>query len=206
VTVGVVSQLVYVLVGIAVFASLAVGAGAAHRVELLAAVAGGVLVVAMMVAAQASKPFGRILRRLGGRLGHGVSARLLGGVAAVEEAVIRSYTRRRAIGACFVWRLLGWFAGAGEFWLAAHLMGATIDPLEAIAIESAVQAVRSAAFMVPGGFGVQEAALVALGGSFGLTPDVALALSLVKRAREYILGSAGLFAWYWLERRRPVRA
>ena len=56
--------------------------------------------------------------------------------------------------------------------------------------------------MIPGGFGVQEAALVALGGSIGMTADIAIALSLVKRAREYILGGGGLFAWFLLERQR----
>ena len=89
----------------------------------------------------------------------------------------------------------------------AYLMEVPVDPLQAIALESAVQAARSVAFMIPGGFGVQEAALVALGNAFGLGPDVMLALSFVKRAREYILGGAGILAWTWLERRgRAVKA
>jgi putative membrane protein len=206
-TVGIVSELVYVILGVAIIAVLAVGADAEQKAQLIAAFVSFLILIAVMVLAQTSQPFGRIMRRLGARLGQGVGARLLGGAAAVEEAVIRSYARRRAIAACFGWRLAGWLAGAAEFWLALHFMGTPVDPLEAIALESAVQAVRSVAFMIPGGFGVQEAALVALGGAFGLGPDVALALSLVKRAREYILGAAGLLAWYWLERRgRAVKA
>ena len=34
-----------------------------------------------------------------------------------------------------------------------------------------------------------------LGGMIGLGPEVALALSLVKRVRELVIGVPGLFAW-----------
>lgn len=206
-TIGLVSEMVYVIIGVAIFALLAADLGLGQKSGLIGAVAGFALVIALMVLAQVSQPFGRLLRRLGGRLGKGVGARLLGGAAAVETEVVRSYARRAALAECFSWRLAGWFAGAIEFWLALHFMDVPVDPLQAIALESGVQAVRSAAFMIPGGFGVQEATLVALGNAFGLGPDIMLALSLVKRAREYILGGAGLLAWTWLERRgRAVKA
>jgi putative membrane protein len=207
VTVGVVSQMVYVILGAAIVAVLAVDSGGGQRDVLIAAVLGFGVIGALMVLAQVSRPFGRLLRRLGGRLGKSVGGRLLGGAAAVEAEVMRSYARRGPIAECFAWRLIGWLAGGVEFWLALHLMEVPVDPLQAVALESAVQAVRSVAFMIPGGFGVQEAALVALGNAFGLGPDVMLALSFVKRAREYILGGAGLLAWTLLERRgRAVKA
>jgi putative membrane protein len=206
-TIGLVSEMVYVILGVLVIAVLAADSGAAQRDVLIAAVGGFGAISVLMLLAQLSRPFGRLLRRIGGRLGKGVGGRLLGGAAAVESEVMRSYTRHGAIAACFAWRLAGWFSGAVEFWLALRLMDVPIDPLQAVALESAVQAVRSVAFMIPGGFGVQEAALVALGNAFGLGPDVMLALSLVKRAREYVLGGAGLLAWSWLERRnRAVKA
>jgi putative membrane protein len=206
-TVGLVSEMVYVVVGVAIIAMLAVDSDLGPRNGLIAAVVAFGVVIAVMVLAQVSQPFGRLLRRIGDRLGKGVGGRLLGGAAAVETEVVRSYARRSGIVECFVWRLVGWFAGAAEFWLALHLMEVPVDPLQAIALESAVEAARSVAFMIPGGFGVQEAALVALGNAFGLGPDVMLALSFVKRAREYILGGAGILAWTWLERRgRAVKA
>lgn len=201
-TVGIVSQTVYVIVGVVAFAMLAAESSGASGLQLALGIAVFALIAAVMVLAQVSQPFGRLLRRLGDRLGQGLGARLLGHAAAVEDTVMRSYGRRRDMLAAFIWRIVGWFAGAAEFWLAMRLMGSPITVLEAIMLESAVQAVRSLAFMIPGGFGVQEAALVALGGSIGMTADIAIALSLVKRAREYILGGGGLLAWFLLERRR----
>jgi uncharacterized membrane protein YbhN (UPF0104 family) len=65
-----------------------------------------------------------------------------------------------------------------------------------------LQAVKSCAFLVPSALGVQEGALVALFALFGLPPDAALALSLLKRARDLIYGVPGLIAWQFDEGRR----
>jgi uncharacterized membrane protein YbhN (UPF0104 family) len=155
----------------------------------------------IMIFAQLARPFRWLLRILGGQIRSGPGARLFDGAAALEEAVIETYRRRRPFWAAMLWRLVGWFAGAGEFWLALHFLGSPVGLVEAIMLESLVQAVRTAAFMVPGGIGLQEAALVALAAPIGLSPDIAIALSLIKRVRELLLGSAGLLAWYWLEHR-----
>jgi hypothetical protein len=73
---------------------------------------------------------------------------------------------------------------------------------EALLLEGLGQAVRSAAFAVPGALGVQEGGYVLIGGMFGLSPQLALALSLIKRVRELLLGLPGLAAWQLLEGRR----
>ena len=74
-------------------------------------------------------------------------------------------------------------------------------------------AIRSVAFLVPNAVGVQEGAYILLGASFGLTPEMALALSLLKRARDLTLGLPAIASWQWLEggrlwrrleRRRPA--
>jgi hypothetical protein len=54
------------------------------------------------------------------------------------------------------------------------------------------QAIRGAAFAVPGALGVQEGGYLLLAPLAGLPPDMALVLSLAKRAREIILGPPGL--------------
>jgi hypothetical protein len=46
---------------------------------------------------------------------------------------------------------------------------------------------------------VQEGAYVMLGGLFGLPPDTALALSLLKRARDLAIGIPALATWQALE-------
>jgi glycosyltransferase 2 family protein len=68
-----------------------------------------------------------------------------------------------------------------------------------ITIESLLYAIRSAAFAVPNAVGVQEGAYVMLGALFGLSPDMALALSLLKRGRDITIGVPVLLCWQALE-------
>ena len=58
---------------------------------------------------------------------------------------------------------------------------------------------RGVAFAVPNAVGVQEGAYVMLGSLFGLSPDMALALSLLKRGRDITIGVPVLLAWQALE-------
>jgi putative membrane protein len=88
-----------------------------------------------------------------------------------------------------------WLGHAGEVWLTLWLMGAPTGLAEAVLLESLSLAARSAAFLIPSGWGAQEAALVALAGVTGLPAETALALGLVKRAREFAVGLPGLVAW-----------
>ncbi len=76
-------------------------------------------------------------------------------------------------------------------------------------LNSLAVALRSAAFVVPGGLGVQEGGYVAVGALLGLPPDVMLAVSLATRLGELIEGLPGLLAWhfaeggaYWCRRRQ----
>ena len=62
-------------------------------------------------------------------------------------------------------------------------------------LESLILAIRAAAFFVPGAVGVQEGAFVLLGAVIGISPEVALALSLIKRVRELVIGVPALLAW-----------
>ena len=88
-----------------------------------------------------------------------------------------------------------WLGHAGEVWLTLWLMGAPTGLAEAVLLESLSLAARSAAFLIPSGWGAQEAALIALAGVTGLPAETALALGLVKRAREFAVGLPGLVAW-----------
>jgi hypothetical protein len=54
---------------------------------------------------------------------------------------------------------------------------------------------------VPAALGIQEGAYVVLGGLFGISPEVALALSLLKRARSLLLGVPPLLLWQVAEGR-----
>jgi putative membrane protein len=98
-----------------------------------------------------------------------------------------------------------WLVGAVEIWIALRFMGYPVGFAEALVIESLAQAIRGAAFVVPGAIGVQEGGLIALGAVFGIPAEAALALSLIKRAADLAVGVPGLIAWQALEGKRLLR-
>jgi putative membrane protein len=134
----------------------------------------------------------RLLQRLSRRVARGD---LVGGAAALDDEVQRLYGAPTALRAAVAWHLVSWVLGAGEVWLGLYVLGHPVGVVTALLVESLGQALRSAAFIVPGALGVQEGGYLLLGAAFGLNPATALALSLVKRARELLLGLPGLAAW-----------
>ncbi len=94
------------------------------------------------------------------------------------------------------------FFGAIEVWIALAFMGYPVTPSEAIAIESLGQGTRAAAFVLPGGLGVQDGTLIAASALFGVPADVALAMALIKRVPDLALGIPSLVAWQAIEGRR----
>jgi uncharacterized membrane protein YbhN (UPF0104 family) len=109
------------------------------------------------------------------------------------------YARRTNVLASGQVHALGWLIGTAEVWIALRFMGIPVSVNEAVVIESLVQAVRGAAFAIPGALGAQEAGLILLCGMFSIPPDQALALSLIKRAADLIVGVPGLIALQILE-------
>jgi uncharacterized membrane protein YbhN (UPF0104 family) len=109
--------------------------------------------------------------------------------------VRRFYRRRAAVAACGFWQLAGWTAGAGEVWLALHFLGWPAGIAEALVIESLIQALSSGAFVVPGALGVQEGGFLVIGGLLGVPPETALALALMRRARDVLVFAPALAAW-----------
>jgi hypothetical protein len=53
---------------------------------------------------------------------------------------------------------------------------------------------------------VQEGAFLVLGTMFGLSPELGLSLSLVRRLRDLILGVPVLLAWQVIEGKRLLAA
>jgi len=113
----------------------------------------------------------------------------------IDRSVAAIHADRAAMAGSFGWHLASWVAGAGEVWLALSFLGTPVGMSGALLLESLGQAVRAAAFAVPGALGVQEGGYVVLGGALGIPPDTCLALSLAKRSREILLGLPGLLAW-----------
>ena len=100
----------------------------------------------------------------------------------------------------FLLSLVGWIVGTAEVWLICHFMGFPVSWVDALLLESLGQAIRGAAFFVPGSLGVQEGGYLLLAPLVGLPADAALALSLAKRTRELLLGVPGLVYLHFSER------
>ncbi len=83
-----------------------------------------------------------------------------------------------------------------------RLFGHPVDWRAAVSVEGLTQAVRHIAFVIPAGLGVQEAALIMFGRTFGIDAELALALSMAKRLREVLLGVVSLLSWQWMEGRQ----
>jgi len=147
-------------------------------------------------------------------LPHRIAARMswarLPELAGIDNEINAIYRRPRALLLGTLWHFIGWIVGVGEAWLALWFLDAPLRFDEVLILESLAFALRSAAFLVPAGLGVQEGGYLALGALFGLGPDVALALSLLKRAREVLLAVPALLAWKLVElrawRRRALAA
>ncbi len=140
-----------------------------------------------------------------------VSARFgwtaVGEFAGLEEALKRLWRRPRAVARAAFWHGLSWVLGGPEVWLALHFLAGHAPPIDAcLVIESLGQALKTAGFAVPGAIGVQEGGYVLVCSFYGIPSDTAIALSLVKRVREFVLGVPSLIAWQIAETRSPLPA
>jgi putative membrane protein len=129
--------------------------------------------------------------------------RLAASLAALGGALGLLAEGRAAIALSLIFHLASFLGHAAELWLTLYLMGLSTGLAEATLLESLSLAARSAAFLIPSGWGAQEASLIALAALTGLPAEAALALGLVKRAREFAIGLPGLAAWAIAERVRP---
>jgi putative membrane protein len=119
---------------------------------------------------------------------------------------IRAIYRPERVAAAVGWHLAGWIVGAGEVWLALTFMGHPISLSGGLVLESLSQAITGLGFFVPAALGVQEGAYIAIGGALGVPAETALALSLVKRVRQIVLGLPALCSWQAVELRQLLAA
>src|SRR5207237_9679028 len=98
-----------------------------------------------------------------------------------------AYARRRAVIMCCLWTIISLVAGSGEIWIALYALNLHATFVNALFLQSMVLTIRSAAFAVPGGLGVQEGGYLFIGNLLGIPGDAALALSLISLLRQLAL-------------------
>ncbi|NET10539.1 MAG: TIGR00374 family protein, partial [Symploca sp. SIO2B6] len=96
----------------------------------------------------------------------------------LDEAIMAMYQRRDRLLIATLWRIGFRLLAAGETWLTLRFLGYPVGLIDALILESLGQAVRSAAFLLPGGLGAQEGGLMAIGAVLGIPINLGLSLSL----------------------------
>jgi putative membrane protein len=199
-TVGVVSQLVFVMTGVTLLVIRSTEHGAL-RVAWVVLIGIGVFFVAVaaFMLFQHRSMFVMFAKLARGLLPEKWLSSFAGSASAIDDAVVATYRNGFAFLRASLLRFIGWAAGTGEIWLVMQFLGQPLSVIDAFILESLSSGVRAAAFMVPGALGALEGSFVLFGALFGLPAETALTVSLSKRVRELILGLPGLLVWQWVE-------
>ena len=201
VTVELAAQLGYTALGLALLARLRPASG--FVVPGLAAIVAMTGLVVAFVTVQA-RGIGAA-ERAAAALARTLLGRGLGGAGLVQARIRALHASWPILLAAGGVHAAAWVLNGVETWVTLRLMDVRLALPEALVIDSLLFGLRSVAFMVPSALGVQEAGLVVLCGLFGIGADAALALSLVKRARDLAIGVPALLAWQAVEGRRAWR-
>jgi putative membrane protein len=189
------AKIAYTALGLVLLVNLRPDLQVAIPIAIGVAVAGLIAFAFVVVQRHGFDLFDRFTRALG----WGWADRTASEVASVRVVLAQTYRRKAGVCSGFLLHLACWVASAIEIWIALHLAGTPLDFAAVIVIESLLYAIRTVAFAIPNAVGVQEGAYIVFGAAFGLTPEMALALSLLKRARDLAIGLPALGAWQVVE-------
>jgi hypothetical protein len=103
--------------------------------------------------------------------------------------------------ACCAWTIVSFVTGSGEIWIALHALDLRATLANAPILSSMVLAIRSAAFAVPSGLGVQEGGYYFVGQLLAIPDYLAVTLALIAPVRELAIGIPGVICWQraWLQ-------
>lgn len=197
------TQALFTLVGLATLAAIGKAGGV-----------GGTIAVVIACAVPALAGFYFIQRPAGRRLVRRLLARAVGdrdwlsfgAVEALSSRLDALYANRAGLLSASTIHMAVWFLGALEIWAMLAFIGLPAGYPEALVIESLTQAIRGAAFAIPAGLGAQEGGFVAIAAIFGVPPDVAIAMSLIRRVPDFVFGVPSLVIWQMREGRNALSA
>lgn len=189
------TQLAYAVIGFVLLVAVRPATNLLLPAAVWLLVAAGLCAAFLLVLRRGS----RLLERFEPLIARHFSTALPGRLESITDALARVHADRGRLAVATALHLLEWLATGAEAWLALRLMNVPISFAAASGIEALLYAVRSVAFMVPMAAGVQEGGYLVVGAAFGLPPDQALALSLLKRGRDLALGVPALVGWQVVE-------
>ncbi len=128
---------------------------------------------------------------------------------AIKQVLRDIYAQPSRVAGGVVLHGVGWVFSGAATWIAFHLMGIEVDLWKVLTLEALMAAVKSVAFFTPGALGFQEGAYVLIAPLFGLTAEATLAVSLLRRAKDLVIGIPAMLVWQYTEvvsRRRLTEA
>ncbi len=193
-----VTQSLFAIAGLATLAAIGNASGL-----------GGTVAIGIAFAVPALSGFYVLQRPVGQRMVKALLMRLVGerewlsfgAIDALYARLDSLYSNRAGLFVAAAIHMVFWFVGALEIWAMLFFIGLPANYPEALVIESLTQAIRGAAFAIPGALGAQEGGLVAICAIFGVPADVAIAMSLIKRVPDIVFGVPSLLGWQILEGR-----
>lgn len=195
------AQGLYVLAGVAASLSLL------HKSALLSPWTGAMLAGAIFLSlgsvlfAVLQLHGSRWAEELGGRLFSSTANRTQG----FSEAVHAIYRRHKHVAISILLQFAGWIASGLWLWVVMTVMGTVPNFSNAIAIQALVEGLRSATVFIPAAIGIQEAGYAAVAPVFGFPPEIGLAISLLRRARDIVVALPVLLFWQLIEGKRATR-
>jgi putative membrane protein len=203
VTLGVVTQIVFTLLGLALLVLVTGGT------NLIGPTLIGTLIgVAAIVGFYIAQRFGmfRFMSVIVTRLVKSPEWNsLVQSGEALDRTVRALYSRRNGVLSCCFLTILSLVVSAGEIWIALWALDVHPTFLNALILQSMAMTVRNAAFAVPGQLGVQEGGYLVIGSLLGIQGDTAFAISLIARFRDLAIGIPGLITWQVIEGKRLLR-
>ena len=128
---------------------------------------------------------GRLLGRLGKRVGLGGIGRFEEGLGNLDRALAALYRhRRRRLAASAIVHAVAWATGGLEIYLVLSLLGTPMPLSIALIVESFASGVKFASFMVPASLGALEGGYVVFFEAFDVGAAAGLSYVLVRRLRE----------------------
>lgn len=192
------AQLAFGVIGLGVLLRLAPDAGV---IDPLAAGLGATLALCCL-AVMLLRGVRPTFRFLAGRIAGPWLIRVSDQADQTQASIDHVQRNRGRLVVGFLLHLAAWFGTAGAGYLTFHLLGAEVSYPKVLVIEAVLHTTMTLTFMVPGALGVQEMAYAGLGTLFGCPPEVAIAVSLLRRARDVAIGVPVLLGWQMLEARR----
>jgi len=196
------AQLAFAAIGVVILLVRAPGADVTVPAEAGLAVAAVLAALFVLVQRRGAGGVGSIFAKLGHRIAGRWMTAMQEGMQTVRAQLSESYKQPGRLALGWALHLAGWLGTGVAGWIAYRLVGAPIDLAGAIAVEALLAAVAAVAFLVPVNAGVQEAGYAGLGAIFGVAPEVSLSVSLIRRARDLVVGLPILLIWQFVELRR----